>query len=450
MATLAPPAFTSKTKPRQSSESHHGRGSTRGRGSSQRGGRGGSRLSRPTHFLALPLHTHDELRSRKGATSSSLVEGLDTSIVIDPWRLHMTLGVMALELEAEEPAAADIPRSPSGFQVQESEDPLASATLSLSVSETPLPSSDTPANTSRTPAQGSSAPQSPSPAPRKTVSTALSLLQSLQPTISTILRGEKGVKVPLTVLDVMKTIRMRPSTPASSLTHAAEEGDDEETAGEALIRGTRSHETGENEAMQRLRDICETRPLKLHCTILNTSHRKPARRLPFAYSDVLASGACRLLGAVGQEIGERDDPDPDPDVPPITSRSSAGHPRLHGVESARNETANSTSNYGSVPFSREDSSHLSRTAVQERNEGVSDLLMPSASSSSVIEAPPSTSLPTPLAKADLAPKYRSPLAAPPPLEINLGTYTVDEVQLWVMGSHGPRNEYVSCGGVRLE
>ncbi len=35
------------------------------------------------------------------------------------------------------------------------------------------------------------------PAPRKTVPTTLALLQSLQPAISTTLRGEMGVKVPL-------------------------------------------------------------------------------------------------------------------------------------------------------------------------------------------------------------------------------------------------------------
>ncbi len=63
---------------------------------------------------------------------------------------------------------------------------------------------------------------------------------------------------------------------------------------------------------------------------------------------------------------------------------------------------------------------------------------------------PVSSINVALAASTQPPKYRSPLAAPPPLDIDLGTYTVDEVQLWVMGSHGPRNQYVSCGGVRLE
>ena len=39
---------------------------------------------------------------------------------------------------------------------------------------------------------------------------------------------------------------------------------------------------------------------------------------------------------------------------------------------------------------------------------------------------------------------------PPSVSLNLGVFVVQEVQLWVMGSHGPNNEYVSCGGVLLE
>lgn len=83
------------------------------------------------------------------------MEGLDSTIVIDPVRMHMTLGVMALEPEDE-----------------------------IAVAGT-------------------------SSQPRKTVSTALALLASLSPRISRILDGERGVKVPLDVLDVLKTEKMR-------------------------------------------------------------------------------------------------------------------------------------------------------------------------------------------------------------------------------------------------
>ena len=57
---------------------------------------------RPTHFLALPIGHHPELRNAMAALSSSWlaheppIEGLDPSIVVHPRRLHLTLGVMAL------------------------------------------------------------------------------------------------------------------------------------------------------------------------------------------------------------------------------------------------------------------------------------------------------------------------------------------------------------------
>lgn len=38
----------------------------------------------------------------------------------------------------------------------------------------------------------------------------------------------------------------------------------------------------------------------------------------------------------------------------------------------------------------------------------------------------------------------------PSIPVNLGVFVVKEIQLWVMGSHGPNNEYISCGGIVLE
>jgi hypothetical protein len=43
-------------------------------------------------------------------------------------------------------------------------------------------------------------------------------------------------------------------------------------------------------------------------------------------------------------------------------------------------------------------------------------------------------------------------APPAPVYIDLGadaTVDVEEIGLWIMGSRGPNNEYVSCGGVTL-
>ena len=97
---------------------------------------------------------------------SSLVEGLDSSIIIDPRRMHMTLGVMALEQDND------------------------------SVEPTEVPETTTP--------QGH--------LPKKTVSSALYLLDSLKPRISEILQCDKGIKVPLEVMHVLKTEKMRLNT----------------------------------------------------------------------------------------------------------------------------------------------------------------------------------------------------------------------------------------------
>jgi hypothetical protein len=63
---------------------------------------GGNPKPRPTHFLALPIGHHPELRSAISALTSSWlahqppIDGLDPSIIVNPRRLHLTLGVMAL------------------------------------------------------------------------------------------------------------------------------------------------------------------------------------------------------------------------------------------------------------------------------------------------------------------------------------------------------------------
>src|SRR5712675_2775398 len=55
---------------------------------------------RPTRFLALPIGHHPKLRSAVSALTSSwlahepLVKGLDATIVVNPCRLHITLGVL--------------------------------------------------------------------------------------------------------------------------------------------------------------------------------------------------------------------------------------------------------------------------------------------------------------------------------------------------------------------
>lgn len=42
---------------------------------------------------------------------------------------------------------------------------------------------------------------------------------------------------------------------------------------------------------------------------------------------------------------------------------------------------------------------------------------------------------------------RSPLVVPPPLPINLGTWDVTNIELWVMGSRDDEGRYISVGHV---
>lgn len=68
---------------------------------------------RPTHFLALPIGHHAELRNAIAALTSSWlaheppIEGLDPSIVVHPRRLHFTLGVMALSSSSSSSSSSD-------------------------------------------------------------------------------------------------------------------------------------------------------------------------------------------------------------------------------------------------------------------------------------------------------------------------------------------------------
>jgi hypothetical protein len=50
-------------------------------------------------------------RIRHGDRKSSLVEGFDSSILIDPRRLHMTLGVMALEQDDDSVEPTEAPET---------------------------------------------------------------------------------------------------------------------------------------------------------------------------------------------------------------------------------------------------------------------------------------------------------------------------------------------------
>ncbi|PPQ89927.1 hypothetical protein CVT25_009728 [Psilocybe cyanescens] len=195
-------------------------------------------------------------RGRAPVVVSPSVEGLDSSIVIDPRRMHMTLGVMALSLgppgnedggggggdngngngrekwkgkgkgKESTPTGGRGGRGEQGGNVSnvrpasntnptstptptptpavvhgcrtDNEDPMSKPMPALN-EKTHLPNPNTNSN---------SDPESANPPHTKTVASALTLLSLLKPRISTILGGGKGVVVLLEVMGVLKTVRM--------------------------------------------------------------------------------------------------------------------------------------------------------------------------------------------------------------------------------------------------
>jgi len=146
-----------------------------------------------------------------------VVEGLDTSIVIDPWRLHMTLGVMALEPDETPIAASECPVIVPDSSSTNFLDP-AKSDRDMAVTD-PLPCNPPKVDISQetvtepldqTTVEESTSPGTDTPTlPRKTITSALALLKSLKPTISDILSGSNGVEIPLEILHVFNTERMR-------------------------------------------------------------------------------------------------------------------------------------------------------------------------------------------------------------------------------------------------
>ncbi|THV04682.1 hypothetical protein K435DRAFT_850545 [Dendrothele bispora CBS 962.96] len=303
-----------------------GRGGERGRGrGSRRGGRGGrggypenpgsnsrnANQPRPTHFLALPLGQHSTLRNRVGRFQSSLlhapnaIRGLDPTIVVNPRRLHFTLGVMALQLDDDqvEPRISDDGGSQS----------------------------------------------------RKTVQSALALLQSLQPQ----LRSEGALDAPLELMGAFEAREGARVLWVSPL-QTDREGDSDEVKERRRKLARVSNLV--HKTFKEAGYITDTRPLKMHCTMINTSYRRgptAKRGELFSYDDVLASDA---------------------------------------LQSIRPKTG--PGNTAILPASKS----LSPEARKESDRTI---------------------------------------------EISLGTYTVPEIQLCIMGSHGPEDEYVSVGGVSL-
>ncbi|KAG6902063.1 hypothetical protein C0995_004909 [Termitomyces sp. Mi166 len=309
------------------------------------------RSARPTH--SIPLHTNPSLRSQiatfqdqlltpsasqnanttmtlttpNSSANTTKVRGLDPSIVIPPIRFHLTLGVMALSPEPDTLSR----QGPSAT--------------------TPIPSY-TPAQPDSAIASNSSNPQETRP--MYTVSTALGLLRSLKPQIDAILSANATtsgsapsptinvspsvttmptkLEVILDALDILRPAKPpKPSKPKSTPTQVqttrssisksllTEPQADSSTFTLPTVISTEQSENDvwadvlylapqETPALRQIADlvhgefkragyITETRPLKLHCTVLNTSKRQPARARgqPFCYSDILCTDALKLI-----------------------------------------------------------------------------------------------------------------------------------------------------------
>ncbi|KAH7884930.1 kinase A anchor protein [Phlebopus sp. FC_14] len=123
--------------------------------------------------------------------------------------------------------------------------------------------------------------------PPKTLSEALALLSSLGPRIKESL-AENHLCVPLQRMDIMKPDRGDPDN-----AHVLWLGPSFDTEDALRLKAV-----GElvNQAFIEGGFILDRRPLKLHCTILNTTYRKPKSRgprQPFSYKALLTSSATR-------------------------------------------------------------------------------------------------------------------------------------------------------------
>ncbi|KAF8594778.1 hypothetical protein BDV93DRAFT_529087 [Ceratobasidium sp. AG-I] len=247
-----PPPGTASESNRRSWRGKRVRGGQQSRGSGK-ANRGEVR-ERPTHFISVPLDQLDGFTSQVAHMSNALlaasppVTGLDPSIVISPPRLHLTLGVMALT-ESNTKGSSTRPRDPSAAQGSTDEAPSQEAQT----------------------------------VPRRTITDAIEFLQQLEPEIRQILQNQ-----PLQlVLDELAVMRRSNTGEAdvmylgpSDMTMKTEEH--AQTFKALQIVHNRFREAG---------FVTETRPLKLHCTILNTSHRRSGGRsgpwgVPFSMAEI--------------------------------------------------------------------------------------------------------------------------------------------------------------------
>jgi hypothetical protein len=160
----------------------------------------------------------------------------------------MTLGVMALEPDEPSTSVSQgtvvLPGDSSSTTTEPVTEPLEQAA-----------------------AEGSPSADTPSP-PRKTVTSALELLTSLKPSISDILSGSNGVEIPLGILHVFNTERMRvpnakPGAPSivEDLNSAIEKGstrneEEADVGAGVLFLGPRQGQVQNDDERRKLQRVC--------------------------------------------------------------------------------------------------------------------------------------------------------------------------------------------------
>ncbi|KAF9078844.1 AKAP7 2'5' RNA ligase-like domain-containing protein [Rhodocollybia butyracea] len=204
---------------------------------------------KPTHFLCLPLGHHPDLQEKVTRFYSLLlrdkVEGIDPTILINPRRLHFTLGVMSLS----------------------SQDPDGDSAGSSSTTS-------------------------------RTVEDALELLRSLQPQLTSLCTTGKSGNLQISLerigaFEWNKGARVLWAGPRGNEGWSESEEEREERL--KLIRVAEMvHRTFIGAGFS------EKRPLKLRCSIIATSRRKPTSKIYqlFSFTDVLASLQTTAEGSV--------------------------------------------------------------------------------------------------------------------------------------------------------
>lgn len=200
-----------------------------------------------THFISIPIGHHPGIQSkwsqvtRSFLNASPAIPGLDQSVIIKPGGLHVTLGVMSLRTDEE--------GSRRITKKQQSQDVDSSRNTQL-----------------------------------HSVQDALALLRTLREPIRELINDgsslESRLYLPLDRLDIMRNGRNNHSDNA----HVLWVGPDLD--GELGKRFRRVCELVHS-TFKEAGYLQDLRPLKLHCTLINTVYRKQVPRSSFTLSDAI-------------------------------------------------------------------------------------------------------------------------------------------------------------------